>query len=627
MEDIIRLLPDSIANQIAAGEVVQRPASIVKELLENSVDAKATSVTLIVKEAGKILVQVIDDGIGMSETDARLSFERHATSKIKQAEDLFNILTMGFRGEALASIAAVAQVELRTKRREDSLGTYLCIEGSQFKNQESTAGTDGTSIAIKNVFFNVPARRNFLKSNPVEMRHILDEFNRVALANPEIEFQLFHNDLEIHHLLSGKLSQRIVGIFGKNYKKQLAACQEETPLVRIQGYIGRPENAKKTRGEQFFFVNKRYIRHAYLHHAVINAYESLIPKDYHPFYVLFLEIDPVHIDINIHPTKTEVKFDDERSIYAIVQAAIRKALSVHHLSPTLDFETDANFSGQAYAQTAIQENPLHQGTSNKPTHRNTFTGGQASGGSKQRASDWEKLYQDLQNNTPESNLNWQKSREDEPLTFESEVNQMRQNSLFKSKESGHTERPIFQLHKQFILSPVKSGLLLIHQVFAYERILYDKYRKQLETPKNITQQLLFPIDVKLNASDFHLVLEIESEIRNLGFVFVVIEEQHLQLKGVPVGTNHESHEHLLEDFIEQFKNYQSSLSISRAEMMARALAKRTASRMKVPLTGQEMNHLIDQLFASDNPSYTPDGKSVFRSLSLKELGNLLATQN
>ncbi len=625
MEDVIRLLPDAIANQIAAGEVVQRPASIVKELLENSIDAQATSITLIVKEAGKTLVQVIDNGSGMSETDARLSFERHATSKIKKAEDLFNILTMGFRGEALASIAAVAQVELKTKRIEDTLGTYICIEGSQFKNQESIASADGTSLAIKNVFFNVPARRNFLKSNPVEMRHVLDEFNRVSLANPDIEFQLFHNDLEIHHLLSGKLSQRIVGIFGKNYRKQLATCQEETPLVNIRGYIGRPENAKKTRGEQFFFVNKRYIRHAYLNHAVITAYENLIPKDYHPFYVLFLEIDPVHIDINIHPTKTEVKFDDERSIYAIVQAAVRKALSVHHLSPMLDFEIDANFSGQTHANTAIQENPLYQGT-NK-SQGNSFPSSKSSNQIKQRASDWEKLYQDLQKDTPETNAHWAKNEDKESLTFESGVNQMGQDSLFKLSKENNAERPVFQLHRQYILSPVKSGLLLIHQTGAYERILYDKYKKQLVAPKNITQQLLFPIDIKLNASDFQLILEIEPEIRNLGFVFVVVEAQHLQLKGVPVGIHHENHLEIFEEFIEQFKNYQSNLEVTKLEMMARALAKRTAARMRVSLSGQEMNQLIDQLFASENPNYTPEGKAIFRSLSLHELDNLLATQN
>ncbi len=615
MEDVIRLLPDAIANQIAAGEVVQRPASIVKELLENAIDAKATVITLFVKESGKNLVQVIDNGVGMSETDARLCFERHATSKIKKADDLFNILTMGFRGEALASIAAVAQVELRTKREDDTLGTYICIEGSQFKAQESIACAKGTSIAIKNVFFNVPARRNFLKSNPVEMRHILDEFNRVALAHPEIEFQLFHNDLEIHHLLTGKLSQRIVGIFGKNYQKQLATCQEETPLVNIKGYIGRPENAKKTRGEQFFFVNKRYIKHPYLHHAVVSAYENLIPNEHHPFYVLFLEIDPVHIDINIHPTKTEIKFDDERSVYAIVQSAVRKALSVHHFNPAIDFETDVNFSAQAHKREAMAENPLYQGTRNQP-----FSGSSNSNFTKKNTSDWEKLYQDLKKNTPET----LQRNVDERLTFESNVNQLKQDTTLGLKPQNNLERPVFQLHRQYIISAVKSGVLLIDQMAAYERVLYDKYKNQLDTQKKVTQQLLFPIEIQLNASDFELILEIEKEIRNLGFVFVVVKAQHLQLTGVPQGIHNEDQEEIFEDFIEQFKNYQATLQIAKPDLLARALAKRTATKLKIKLLSQEMNLLIDQLFASQNPNYTPDGRVIFRNLSLTELANLLA---
>ncbi len=613
MEDVIRLLPDAIANQIAAGEVVQRPASIVKELLENAIDAKATLITLIVKESGKNLVQVIDNGTGMSETDARLSFERHATSKIKKADDLFNILTMGFRGEALASIAAVAQVELRTKRAEDTLGTYICIEGSQFKSQESIACATGTSIAIKNVFFNVPARRNFLKSNPVEMRHILDEFNRVALAHPEVEFQLFHNDMEIHHLVIGKLSQRIVGIFGKNYQKQLATCQEETPLVNIKGYIGRPENAKKTRGEQFFFVNKRFIKHAYLNHAVVGAYESLIPSEHYPFYVLFLEIDPVHIDINIHPTKTEIKFDDERSVYAIVQSAVRKALSIHHFNPAIDFETDANFSAQTHKKETLAENPLYQGTGNK-----TFSASLPSF-TKKRAGDWEKLYQDLKKNSSEV----RQKNETERLTFESNVNQLKQETTKDAKTQNNLERPVFQLHRQYIISAVKSGILLIDQVAAYERILYDKYKKQLTSQKKVTQQLLFPMEIQLNASDFELILEIETEIRNLGFVFVVIKPQHLQLTGMPQGVHNEDQKEIFEDFIEQFKNYQSNLQITQHDSLARALAKRTATRLKVKLLSQEINLLIDQLFASQNPNYTPDGRVIFRSLSLLELASLL----
>ena len=344
MNDIIQLLPDAIANQIAAGEVVQRPASALKELLENAVDAGATSIQVIVKEAGKQLIQVIDNGKGMSPTDARMSFERHATSKIRTSSDLFSIRTFGFRGEALASIAAVAQVELKTKTADSELGTLIQIEGSEIKKQEPVASLTGTSVSMRNLFFNVPARRNFLKSNSVEMKHIVDEFQRVALSYPEIAFSLYQQDLEVYSLSPGKLSNRIVGIFGKNYQGQLVPCEELTPHLNVRGYIGKPENAKKTRGEQFFFVNNRYIKSSYLNFAVSTAFEGLLQKDQHPFYVLFLEIDPAHIDINVHPTKTEIKFDDERTIYGVIRSAVKQSLGAHHVVPALDFSFDVNFN-------------------------------------------------------------------------------------------------------------------------------------------------------------------------------------------------------------------------------------------------------------------------------------------
>ena len=343
MSDIIQLLPDAIANQIAAGEVVQRPASALKELMENSVDAGATLVQVLIKDAGKQLLQVIDNGKGMSATDARMSFERHATSKIRTSQDLFAIKTFGFRGEALASIAAVAQVELKTRQAESELGTLIQIEGSEVKKQEPIATPVGTSVAMKNLFFNVPARRNFLKSNPVEMRHLVEEFQRVALSYPEVGFTMYQQDLETVNLPSGKLSQRIIGLFGKSYQGQLIPCEELTPHVNVRGYIGKPENAKKTRGEQFFFVNNRYIRSSYLHHAVGSAFEGLIQSDQHPFYVLFLEIDPAHIDINVHPTKTEIKFDDERTVYAVIRSAVKQSLGAHHITPAIDFSVDVNF--------------------------------------------------------------------------------------------------------------------------------------------------------------------------------------------------------------------------------------------------------------------------------------------
>ena len=388
MADIIRLLPDAIANQIAAGEVVQRPASIVKELMENSIDAGCSRIQVLVRDAGKALVQVIDDGKGMSETDARMSFERHATSKIRTAEDLFAIRTMGFRGEALASIAAVAQVEMKTRARGAELGTRICVEGSEVKEQEPVVATEGTSIAVKNLFFNVPARRNFLKSNPVEMRHIVEEFQRVALAHPEISFSLHQNDMETYQLSAGKLSQRIVQLFTKNHQEQMAACREETPHVKMWGYIGRPEFSKKTRGEQYFFVNERYIKSNYLHHAVMGAYEGLLQSDTYPFYVLFLEVDPQQIDINVHPTKTEIKFSDERTVYAIVQSAVRQAIGTHNLTPSLDFDQDVNFTSRLSASVEMPETP----PSSRPEQR-SWEQFRQTGQGQQNLAQWDKLFE------------------------------------------------------------------------------------------------------------------------------------------------------------------------------------------------------------------------------------------
>ena len=428
MQDIIHLLSDSIANQIAAGEVVQRPASVVKELLENSIDADARSIQLIVRDSGRTLIQVIDDGLGMSPSDARMSFERHATSKISKSEDLFAIRTMGFRGEALASIAAVAQVELKTARAIDEVGTWIRVEGSDFKGQEPIATPTGTSISVKNLFFNVPARRNFLKSNSVEMKHIIDEFHRVVLAHPNVGFSLYHNDHEIYALPAGKLSKRIVDIFGKNYREQLAKCEEETPFVTVRGYVGKPEAAKKTRGEQYFFVNNRFIKHGYLHHAVVSAYEATIPEGSSPFYVLFIEIDPSHIDINIHPTKTEVKFDDEKAIYAIIRSAVRQAVGVYNITPSLDFESDINF-GNLTNQSSFESNDPE----NNKRILEQFEGAgghslhfpsRSSAPSFQSSANWQQLYEGIPTEKPSS--------DNQPMTLGSKANQLPDDSSLLS---------------------------------------------------------------------------------------------------------------------------------------------------------------------------------------------------
>ncbi|WP_299465062.1 DNA mismatch repair endonuclease MutL [uncultured Microscilla sp.] len=637
MEDIIQLLPDSIANQIAAGEVVQRPASVVKELMENAIDAKSRNVKVIIKNAGKILIQVVDDGCGMSETDARLSFERHATSKIRSSDDLFSIYTMGFRGEALASIAAVAEVELKTKREQDELGVFLCMAASQLKTQEANACQNGTSIAVKNLFFNVPARKNFLKSNAVEMRHILDQFHRIALAYPEVNFSLYHNDTEVYNLYTGKMVSRITAIFGKNYRDKLAFCQEDTPLIKIKGYIGKPENAKKTRGDQFFFVNNRYVRHGYLHHAVMNAFEGLIASDMHPFYVLFIEIDPVHIDINVHPTKTEIKFDDERTVYAIIQAAVKKSLGSHNLTPTLDFQTNVNLDPTL---------PQRQQFPNSDT--STFESGGEKGGNasssgyassrpyekspqeKRNLSNWQKIYEGLEKKAIEENspdtFDFDKElkgeNSEQTLTFESNANNLgkqprEEGKGLEAKPSG--ERPSFQVNNQYIITPVRSGLMMIDQQAAHERVLYDKFVVSLKNDNGTAQQLLFPTTISLQPADFQLVLEIETEIRNLGFIFELLPDNRLEIKGVPADITNENEQELFEGFIEQFKNYQATLKVERETLLARSLAKRSAIRTGAKLTAIEMNLLVDQLFASSNPNYTPDGRPTLVMLPLDKM--------
>jgi len=610
MIDVIRLLPDSLANQIAAGEVVQRPASVVKELLENSIDAQATHIQLIIKDAGKTLIQVVDDGLGMSETDARMSFERHATSKIKEQEDLFRIMTMGFRGEALASIAAVAQIELKTRRNVDNLGVQIRIEASELKSQEKTACPKGTSIAVKNLFFNVPARRNFLKSNPIEMKHILDEFQRVALAFPEVSFSLFHNETEIYNLPKGKLAQRIINIFGKNYREWLIPCQEEIPLVKVKGYIGKPEAAKKTRGEQFFFVNNRYIKHGYLHHAVMTAFQEILPKDGFPFYVIFLEIEPEHIDINVHPTKTEIKFDDEKSVYAIVNASVRKSLGSHHLS--LDFESKSfDFKIEDIASEKYNSFTSYTPKTNIESFKeNNYTGYQKTPRERSNLNNWETIFEGLQNKTVNS--------------FESESNtlfQEEQPQYITKNEPESIEGKTFQLHQRYIVTQVKAGLMIIDQHLAHQRILYDKYLNLLENQGNgrISQQLLFPVKIEFSPADFALLAEVETEIRNLGFVFDILDNSIL-LKGSPSGMPHEQEREILENFLEQLKNSTSELKNHNHEKIARLMASRSAMRYGTHLSVAEIQTLLAQLFASSNPNYSPNGDPTMVIMDMLQIG-------
>lgn len=606
MEDIVHLLPDSIANQIAAGEVVQRPASVVKELLENSIDAGSNHIKLVVKDAGKTLVQVIDDGKGMSVTDARMSFERHATSKIQSAEDLFKIKTMGFRGEALASIAAVAQVEMKTKRTKEELGTLLQVEASEVKKQEPIATKDGTSICVKNLFYNIPARRNFLKSNPVELRHITDEFQRVSLANASISMTMINNDLEMYQLEGGKLSKRIVQLFGKNYQQQLIPCQEETQHVRVTGYLGKPEFAKKTRGEQFFFVNGRYIKNHYLNHAVTTAYQGLLKEDYFPFYVLFIEMDPLHVDINVHPTKTEVKFDDDRMLYGVISSAVRQALGSFNITPSLDFSTDVNFE-----QFTSRSSTSPQG-SRKDNQYAQFKNIETD---RSKAKNWESLYDFAQREDIISDEQLEKeaigTEQEQVITFSSAFNE----SAERDVEKGKTLR----LHQKYLVRQMKSGMVLIDQNAAYERILYERYELSLKRESGASQASLFPQQLSLNPSDFALVMEIKSEIRQLGFDFEEMGQHMIVIQGVPAELASCNEKEIFEELLEQFKYNKRELGLSHQDNLCRSLAKRTAALKCKNLGDEEAGQLIDQLFACNQPNYTPDGSPTYKLISLDKI--------
>lgn len=601
MSDIIHLLPDYLANQIAAGEVVQRPSSVVKELLENAIDARATSVQLIVKDAGKQLVQVVDNGIGMSETDARMCFERHATSKIKSTEDLFRIRTMGFRGEAMASIGAVAQVELKTKPHGAETGTRLLVEGSTVAAQEPAAVAAGSSIAVKNLFYNVPARRNFLKTNAVEMRHILDEFQRVALAYPEVAFTLHHNDVEIFSLPAGKLSQRIVGVFGNNYKEQMAGCEEETPFMSVRGYIGKPEFAKKTRGEQFFFVNNRFIKSGYLNHAVMTAYEGLLPKDSHPFYVLFIDIEPERIDINVHPTKTEIKFEDEKTVYAIVHAAVRKSLGTHNIAPSLDFQSDVNFA-------PLQPIRMQHGGEGFEKE-GTFPGFKVpSSPKKASVNGWEQLYEPLRHVEAVE-------QQEERITSPSGMGLLDDTFATPMTTSSKT----LQVHHKYLLVQVKSGVMIIDQQAAQERILFEKYMASLQKKMVTSQALLFPQTIELSPADSALVKELRAEFQELGFQFEDFGGNTIILNAIPADVQAANEKELLEELIEQYKNNLATLKLDKRENLARAMAKRLASKLQPRMSELEMNSLVDKLFGCEVPNYTPGGQ---KTLVIMELGQL-----
>lgn len=621
MSDIIQLLPDSVANQIAAGEVVQRPASAVKELVENAIDAGADKIKIIVKDAGKSLLQIIDNGCGMSVTDARLCFERHATSKIRRAEDLFAIRTMGFRGEAMASIAAIAQVELKTRRMEDELGTIVEIEGSKVTNQYPEALPAGTSICVKNLFYNIPARRNFLKSNAVEMRHIIDEFQRIALAHPQIFFSLHSEGNELFHLPAESLKQRIVHLFGNSYNQRLVPVEEETTIISLKGFIGKPEYAKKTRGEQFFFVNNRFVKDPYLNHAVMNAYEDILPAETFPLYVLFIDIDPSKIDINVHPTKTEIKYEDDKAIYAILRSAIKRSIGRYNIAPSLDFNQETSFTNlitskplEEIQAPTISFNPNFNPFEDPKSTSKARSSAYAEGFEKKAGipQNWDTLYK----------ISQQEHAEQLPLISADETGEARSEAprTVQKEDSAKSPKQFFQLHNRFIVSQIHSGFMLIDQQAAHERILFEQYKEQLENNQGSSQQSLFPQTVELNSADFALMEDILPEIQTLGFQLRPFGKTTFIVDGIPAdlgaGINESK---ILEQLLEDFKNNKDALQLNKRENLARSLAKNAAIKPGTVMDTQEMAELIDNLFATESPSISIHGKPIIVTITLQEL--------
>ncbi|MDC8000860.1 DNA mismatch repair endonuclease MutL [Aequorivita todarodis] len=609
MADIIQLLPDHVANQIAAGEVVQRPASVVKELLENAIDAKATSITLVIKDAGKTLVQVTDNGIGMSVTDARLSFERHATSKIKSAEDLFNLHTKGFRGEALASIAAIAHVELKTKTENSEIGTHLTIEGSKVISQDPAVVPKGTTISVKNLFYNIPARRNFLKSNPVETRHIIDEFHRVALAHPNVAFQMLHNGSDVFNLPSTNSRQRIVNIFGSKTNEKLVPVHEETEILKIEGFVLKPEFGKKSRGEQFFFVNDRFIKSPYLHHAVSSAFEGLMKNDVHPGYFLFLEVDPHSIDINIHPTKTEIKFDDEHSIYAMLRATVKHSLGQFNIAPVLDFERDKGFdTPYEYSKKSPTAPSIEVDRDFNPFKEKPKQGNINFPFKREQSASWESLYVGLNDeNASVSNL--------DDIEFESEEVT---GSLFENTETetGHTT---FQLQNKYIVSPLKNGMMVIHQNLAHQRILYEELLKNITVKEAVSQQLLFPLQLHFSKPDLEIIEKIREQLEHTGFIFSEIKEETIEISGIPVMILESHVVNLLSQLVHDIKEEVPDSGFSQNDMLAKSMAASMAIKTGVSLNREEREHLINQLFACKEPSVSPNNKLVFTTMDVSDL--------
>ena len=601
MSDIIQLLPDHVANQIAAGEVVQRPASVVKELLENAIDAGAKNIKLLLKDAGKTLIQVIDDGKGMSTTDARMCFERHATSKINKAEDLFNLTTKGFRGEALASIAAIAHVELKTKQENQELGTCIKIEGSKVVSQDFINTGKGTSIAVKNLFYNIPARRNFLKSDTVETRHIVDEFQRVALAHPKISFLLHHNDNEVYHLKSSNLRKRIVAVFGSKMNEKLVPIDEQTDIVNITGFVAKPEFAKRKRGEQFFFVNNRFIKSSYLNHAVASAFDGLLENGTHPSYFLYLEVPAKSIDINIHPTKTEIKFDNEKALYAMLRATVKHSLGQYNVAPVLDFNRDATLdtsykqhqNGASTSSPKILVDPDFNPFKEEVQKEISFPFKR-----EQKTENWESLY-----------------------TSTLEVDAEKQTQLFENQREHKTQKT-FQIQKKYVMSLIKSGVVLIHQSLAHQRILYEDFLESITVKEANSQQLLFPVKISFSSKEIEMIYTIKTELENAGFSFDEFTKESVTIKGIPVSVTESKITIILEELLNDIDLEVPESNFSHFDVMAKSFAKTLSIKTGTQLSEKEQESLVNDLFSCKEPNISPFGKPTFKTLTLSEIDHL-----
>ncbi len=608
MSGIIQLLPDHVANQIAAGEVVQRPASVVKELVENAVDAKATEIKLIVKDAGKTLIQVIDNGLGMNVTDARLCFERHATSKIRHAEDLFALHTKGFRGEALASIAAVAHVELKTKQDQEELGIHIIIEGSKVITQDVAVLPKGTSFLVKNLFFNIPARRNFLKSDNIELKHIIDEFERVALAHPTISFTMISNGSEVFNLPSSNYRQRIVNIFGGKTNEKLVPVTEETEILKITGFVGKPEFAKKNRSEQFFLVNNRYIRSPFLHHAIMNAYDGLLRDNNQPSYFLFLEVPPHTIDINIHPTKTEVKFDDEQALYAILRATVKHSLGMFNVAPILDFERDANLDvPYDYKDKTLDTPTIQVDRSFNPFEPETkkYSSSSSYDKSKSAQPHWESLYADLKQDTFEVTA----------TNFETDLVASK---LFDDK-STESQTLLYQFNRKYIINSIKSGLLVIHQSRAHQRILYEQFLTNITVHQASSQQLLFPLEIQFSREEMMYLKEIQPNLEGIGFAFEKMGFDELVISGLPGQISDTNVTEILHDLIYNLQENLPEDSFSLSDSISKFMAKSVAIKSGKYLNTIELENIVNSLFACKEPNVSPFNKSIFITLTSEDL--------